>query len=134
LTFTKLHKHSTRFQMINTRLVTTGLCRNRCVRFTIELIFKCTIIDSYQSLITGGVSDLCTIFTHEYYDLIDIQFINQNTPHLCVCCVILLNRYWGIVTVSGSPRASNGVRNRRHPSSLYHPLNYLGCPEPRPSP
>jgi len=48
LTFTKLHKHSIRFQIINTRLVTTGVCHNRCVRFTIEIISKCATIDNYM--------------------------------------------------------------------------------------
>ena len=56
-----------------------------------------------------------------------------------MCCYVLTNRNWGIVTVPGFiPEQATGgaptIENRWHHSSPYPLLNDLGCPDPHPSP
>ena len=55
---------------------------------------------------------------------------------VCVCCLVLSNRYWGIVTVfTSEPRDyAPTIENRRRTSSPSPPLDNLGWPDPHPSP
>ena len=55
------------------------------------------------------------------------------------CCFVLLNRYWGIVTVPGflHERAKGyapTIENRRRTTSPCPPLDNLGVPDPHPPP
>jgi len=57
---------------------------------------------------------------------------------VCVC-IVLLNRYWGIINVPGfhHERAKGDaptIQDRRHPSSPCPPIDNLGCPDPHPPP
>jgi len=50
------------------------------------------------------------------------------------CCFLLLNQYWGIVTVQSVPREqakghAPTIENRWRTSSPCSPLNNLGCPD-----